>query len=99
MDVQELVRLVRDGVSDREIAALVGLSRCTVSRYRRWATQQHLLEGRQVQHSGHGVHLLVVHPTIGRCAEAAPSSLRLYPRRYVRWRTWVSKCGRRRRGR
>jgi len=45
MDVQELVRLLRDGVSDREIAALVGLNRRTVSRYRRWATQQHLLEG------------------------------------------------------
>ena len=45
MDVHELVRLVRDGVSDREIAALVGLNRRTVSRYRRWATQQHLLEG------------------------------------------------------
>jgi transposase len=45
MDVQELVRLVRDGVSDREIAALVGLNRRTVSRYRRWATQQHLLDG------------------------------------------------------
>jgi len=45
MDVQELVRLVRDGVSDREIAALVGLNRRTVSRYRRWATQQQLLEG------------------------------------------------------
>ena len=45
MDVQELMRLVRDGVSDREIAASVGLNRRTVSRYRRWATQQHLLEG------------------------------------------------------
>jgi transposase len=45
MDVHELVRLVRDGTSDREIAALVGLNRRTVSRYRRWATQQHLLEG------------------------------------------------------
>jgi transposase len=45
MDVQELVRLVRDGVSDREIAALVGRNRRTVSRYRRWATAQHLLDG------------------------------------------------------
>ena len=45
MDVQELVRLVRDGVSDREIAALVGLNRRTVGRYRRWAVQQHLLDG------------------------------------------------------
>jgi transposase len=45
MDVQELVRLVRDGTSDREIAALVGLNRRTVSRYRRWAAQQRLLDG------------------------------------------------------
>jgi transposase len=45
MDVQELVRLVRDGASDREIAALVGLNRRTVSRYRRWATEQRLLDG------------------------------------------------------
>jgi hypothetical protein len=30
--VQELVRLVRDGASDREITALVGLNRRTVSR-------------------------------------------------------------------
>ena len=45
MDVQELVRLVRDGASDRELAGLVGLNRRTVSRYRRWATEQHLLDG------------------------------------------------------
>ena len=45
MDVQELVRLVRDGASDREIATLVGLNRRTVRRYRRWATEQHLLDG------------------------------------------------------
>lgn len=45
MDVQELVRLVRDGASDREIAALVGLNRRTVARYRRWAAEQNLLQG------------------------------------------------------
>jgi transposase len=45
MDVQELVRLVRDGASDREITTLVGLNRFTISRYRRWATEQHLLDG------------------------------------------------------
>lgn len=45
MDVQEVVRLVRDGASDREITALVGLNRRTVGRYRRWATQQNLLQG------------------------------------------------------
>ncbi len=45
MDVQELVRLVGDGASDREITTLVGLNRRTVNRYRRWATDQHLLDG------------------------------------------------------
>ena len=45
MDVQELVRLVRDGASDRAIAGLVGLNRRTVSRYRRWAAEQQLLDG------------------------------------------------------
>jgi transposase len=45
MDVQELVRLVRDGASDREITTLVGLNRRTVRRYRRWASQQDLLQG------------------------------------------------------
>jgi transposase len=39
------VRLVRDGASDREIAMLVGLNRRTVRRYRRWATEQRLLDG------------------------------------------------------
>lgn len=32
MDVQEVVRLVRDGASDREIATLVGLNRRTIRR-------------------------------------------------------------------
>jgi len=45
MDVQELVRLVRDGASDREITTLVGLNRRTISRYRRWAAEQNLLDG------------------------------------------------------
>src|SRR5206468_5670724 len=45
MDVQELVRLVRDGASDREITTLVGLNRRTISRYRRWAADQNLLDG------------------------------------------------------
>jgi hypothetical protein len=40
----ELVRLVRDCVSDREIAGLVGLNHRTISRYRRWAANQHLLD-------------------------------------------------------
>ncbi len=34
MNVQEIVRLLRDGVTNREIASLVGLNRRTVARYR-----------------------------------------------------------------
>jgi transposase len=45
MDVQEIVRLLRDGASDREITSLVGLNRRTVARYRRWARAQDLLGG------------------------------------------------------
>ena len=45
MDVQEIVRLLRDGGSDREIVGLVGLNRRTVRRYRRWATEQGFLVG------------------------------------------------------
>ena len=45
MDVQEIVRLLRDGASDREIVGLVGVNRRTVSRYRRWAAEQGFLVG------------------------------------------------------
>lgn len=45
MDIHEVLRLLRDGASDREITGLVGLNRRTVARYRRWAADQHLLEG------------------------------------------------------
>lgn len=45
MDIQEVVRLLRDGASDREITRLVGLNRRTVARYRRWAQEQELLGG------------------------------------------------------
>ena len=45
MDVQEVVRLLRDGASDREIAHLVRLNRRTVARYRRWAQEHGVLEG------------------------------------------------------
>jgi transposase len=45
MDVHEVVRLLREGASDREITSLVGLNRRTVARYRRWATEQALLSG------------------------------------------------------
>jgi transposase len=43
MDIHEVLRLLRDGASDREITGLMGLNRRTVSRYRRWALEQDLL--------------------------------------------------------
>jgi transposase len=45
MDIQEVVRLLRDDASDREVAHLVGLNRRTVARYRRWAAEQGVLAG------------------------------------------------------
>lgn len=45
MDIQEVLRLLRDGASDREITGLVGLNRRTVARYRRWAREQDVLVG------------------------------------------------------
>lgn len=45
MDIHEVVRWLREGVGDREIARLVGLNRRTVVKYRCWARQQGVLEG------------------------------------------------------
>jgi transposase len=45
MDILELVRLLRAGESDRQIARLLGHNRRTIIRYRQWATAQGLLEG------------------------------------------------------
>lgn len=45
MDIQEVVRLLRDGASDREVAQLVRLNRRTVARYRSWAAEQGVLVG------------------------------------------------------
>jgi transposase len=45
MDIHELIRLLRAGESDRQIARLVGHNRRTVTRYRTWATEQGLLTG------------------------------------------------------
>ncbi len=36
MDIHEVLRLLRDGASDRETTSLVGLNRRMVARYRRW---------------------------------------------------------------
>jgi transposase len=45
MDVQEVVRLLQTGASDREVAQLVGRNRRTVARYRQWAEREGLLGG------------------------------------------------------
>jgi len=45
MEIIELVRLLRGGVSDREIARLLGHNRRTVIRYREWAQHQGILKG------------------------------------------------------
>jgi transposase len=45
MDVQEVVRLLQAGASDREVAELVGRNRRTVARYRRWAEREGVLAG------------------------------------------------------
>jgi transposase len=45
MQIQEVLRLLRDGVSDRETARLLRLNRRTVVRYREWAEAQELLSG------------------------------------------------------
>ena len=45
MDIHELVRLLREGTSDRDIARLLRLNRRTVARYRRWAQDQGFLTG------------------------------------------------------
>lgn len=44
MDVQELVRLLRRGASDRTLTKALGLNRRTVAKYRRWVQDQRLLE-------------------------------------------------------
>lgn len=44
MDVQELVRLLRRGASDRTLTQTLGLNRRTVAKYRRWAERERLLE-------------------------------------------------------
>src|SRR4051812_42189728 len=45
MEIQEVLRLLRQGASDRETARLLRLNRRTVIRYRQWAADQGLLEG------------------------------------------------------
>lgn len=45
MDIHEVLRLLRDGSSDRDIAHLLRLNRRTVARYRRWAQTEVFLTG------------------------------------------------------
>ncbi len=45
MDIREIVRHLRQGRSDRAIAAATGVNRKTVGRYRVWAIEQGLLSG------------------------------------------------------
>jgi len=45
MDIQEIVRRLRAGQSDRAIHQDLGLHRDTVRKYRQWAEEQGLLEG------------------------------------------------------
>jgi len=45
MDIQEVIRRVRAGQSDRAIHQELGLHRDTVRKYRRWVEAQGLLEG------------------------------------------------------
>jgi transposase len=45
MDVIRVLQELREGVSDREVARRIGVSRRTVSKYRVWAEENGLLEG------------------------------------------------------
>jgi DNA-binding NarL/FixJ family response regulator len=46
MDIREMIRHIREGRSDRQIGKDLGVDRRTVKRYRQWAQEQGLLEGR-----------------------------------------------------
>lgn len=45
MNIQEIIRRLRAGQSDRAIHQDTGLHRKTIKRYRQWAEEQNLLEG------------------------------------------------------
>lgn len=45
MEIQEIVRRLRAGDSDRAIHQALGMHRETVKKYRVWATEQGLLTG------------------------------------------------------
>jgi transposase len=43
MDIREILRQIRQGLSDRAVAKATGVNRKTVARYRAWAIEQDLL--------------------------------------------------------
>lgn len=45
MDIREILRQIRRGLSDRAVAQATGVNRKTVARYRSWATGHELLTG------------------------------------------------------
>jgi len=45
VDVHEMIRLMRAGATDREIVKVIGRNRRTVSKFRKWAKEQGLMEG------------------------------------------------------
>jgi transposase len=45
MDIREMLRRLRQGQSNRAVAAAMSIDRRTVARYRTWAAEQGLLEG------------------------------------------------------
>ena len=45
MELRELLRYLQTEPSNRQVAAMLGLDRRTVGRYREWATTQQLLDG------------------------------------------------------
>jgi transposase len=45
MEIQEIIRRIRAGQSDRAIHEDLGVHRGTVKKYREWVAEQHLLEG------------------------------------------------------
>jgi transposase len=57
MDIQEIIRRIRAGQSDRAIHEDLGVHRKTVKKYRQWATEHDLLEG-ELPELGSLQHLL-----------------------------------------
>jgi len=50
MEIRELIRHIREGRSDRQIAKDLEIDRRTVKRYREWGKEQGYLEGELPNH-------------------------------------------------